>query len=105
MRQDKMGHPGWLMQCKQLQCRIIGQMTLNASYTFFKIVRISACCQHLLIIVCFEKSCIALFKVLGHVFTGYAYICKYSHLNHIALYDKAMGIVCIMKFGKRSYGK
>src|SRR6476469_2530888 len=41
----------------------------------------------------------------GHMFAGHAYICKHAHLNMVALHNEAMRITCIMKFGKRSYGK
>ena len=100
-----MAHKRWPVCFEKFKGLPVRQMPHTSTDPVFQVIRIPAVFQHLLIIIRFQESRMALAELIDHVFAGNAEICKYDNGYRISSHDKTMRIAGIMKFRERRYGK
>src|SRR5690606_21187704 len=76
------------------------KMAANAP---LQVKRISSRCQHLSVIVCFQKNGMAAIEMFDYMLAGSSNIGKNSDTNFILLYNRSLRIVGSMIFRKRQY--
>ena len=75
-------------------------MSFVAPDTVFQKQRIPAFFQHNFIIICFQKSCVALAEILNHMIAGGTNIGEYADGYSPISYGKTMRLLRIVQFGK-----
>src|SRR5437879_349560 len=80
-------------------------MSHATANTILQVIRIRTVFQHLRIIICFQESSMALFKMADELFATNTKISKHANIHRSATDHKTMRIACIMDLGKSSYGK
>ena len=84
------------MRGKKLQRLVVGKVSLSATDALFEIIRIAAVLQHFLIIVGFEKSCMALLELADQVRTGKTDIRKHAYFDFPAADGDAIKPIAIL---------
>src|SRR5665647_462101 len=95
-----MAHKMRPVSSKNIQRLPITQMTQSATDTVFEIDGIITFFKHILIIIRFQESGMALLKIFDQMLTWCANISKNTHTNIVVRNHKTKGITCIMKFWK-----
>src|SRR5690348_6516020 len=85
---------------KELECLVVGQVTMVAANSFLEHERIATVGQHVLIVVGFQESGMATTKMCRDIAARFAEICKDTDPYISAFYDETLGLLCIMQLGK-----
>lgn len=97
-----MAHVGWPVGFEKLQRLRVGEMPFPAADAVLQEVRITALLQHGFIVIGFEKSGMALLKVMDQLITGDADIREHTdpRICIVTGDDEAVRIGGIVMFGK-----
>lgn len=86
---------------KQVQRLSVGDMTLTIGNSVFQWLGVSPIAQHYFIVIRFQKSSMALLKIMRYPVTGNANIGNHSNMDALITYHKTMRICGIVFFAKR----
>jgi hypothetical protein len=86
------------MGIEQLQSFFVGQVASSTADPAFKKIRIGALTEHLIVIVGFQKRCVALLKMKDQLLTGITNVRKYPDVYAATGNHKAVWLCSIVDF-------
>lgn len=92
-----MGHVRRPVLFEELECLFVGEMTMSSTNAFLEVVRITPFIEHFLVVVGFEKSCMAALEVFDEVLAGCADIGEDTNVDVIARDNEGVRLCSVME--------